>query len=409
MKGSGTTIMVRELHEIQGKSISEIARELGMSRATVRKYLKEGQIPDKRLGGKRGSKLDSYKPYIQELMDCGIYNSVVILERLEEKGFTGKLSILKEYLQPLRPPQVKEGPAVRRFESKPGCQVQMDWGICHYLNLHKRKCKVACFVMVLGYSRMRYIEFCQRCDLSSLLRCIVNAFEYFGGIPETLLTDHMKTVVNYSDSKETVWQEGFEHFASELGFVPKLCRVRRPQTKGKVERLVNYVKDNFMPGRKFTNLANLNSQAQNWMNKVNSQVHATTGECPCHLLKEEKLKPLPADGRHLAYRWVDRKVSQDGFVSYDGVKYGVNWRYSRTVLKVALLDGRILIMDDDGELIQEHAQWQRGRKYIFAKGQYDGLLLMEGQPKAKRYGQQISEVQVDVRDLNDYARMTGDY
>ena len=87
----------------------------------------------------------------------------------------------------------------------------------------------------------------------------------------------------------------------------------------------------------------------------------------------------------------------------------MNWRYSRTVLKVALLDGRILIMDDDGELIQEHAQWQRGRKYIFAKGQYDGLLLMEGQPKAKRYGQQISEVQVDVRDLNDYTRMTGAY
>lgn len=98
-----------------------------MSRATVRKYLKEGHVPDKRIGSKRGSKLDPYKPYIQELMDSGIYNAVVILDRIIEKGFTGKLSILKEYIQPLRPPQVKEGPAVRRFETKPGCQVQMDW------------------------------------------------------------------------------------------------------------------------------------------------------------------------------------------------------------------------------------------------------------------------------------------
>lgn len=263
--------------------------------------------------------------------------------------------------------------------------------------------------MILGYSRMRYIEFCQRCDLPSLLCCIVNAFEYFGGVPATLLTDHMRTVVDYSDAKETVWQEGFERFASELGFVPKLCRVRRPQTKGKVERLVNYVKNNFIPGREFSSLADLNRQAKRWMEKVNSQVHATTGECPCHLLPEEKLNPLPLDGRHLAYRWVMRKVSQDGFVSYDGIKYGVNWRYSRQVLNVALLDGKIMIADLDGELIQEHPQWEGGRKYMYAKGQYDGLVLMEGHPKARPYGRQIPDVQVETRSLSDYADVVGGY
>lgn len=131
--------MVRELHEMQGKSISEIARELGMSRSTVRKYLREGQVPDKRIGSKRSSKLDPYKPYIQELLEAGIYNSVVILERILEKGYDGKLSILKKYLQPHRPVQVTEGPAVRRYETKPGCQVQMDWGLCSYLDLRKRK------------------------------------------------------------------------------------------------------------------------------------------------------------------------------------------------------------------------------------------------------------------------------
>lgn len=409
MKGSGITIMVRELHEMQGKSISEIARELGMSRATVRKYLKQGHVPDKRIGSKRGSKLDPYKPFIQELMEMGIYNSVVILDRIQEKGFDGKLSILKEYLHPLRPVQVTEGAAVRRYESKPGCQVQMDWGICNYLDTRKRKRKVACFVMILGHSRTRYIEFCQCCDLANLLRCIVNAFVYFGGVPETLLTDHMKTVVNHSDPHETVWQEGFEHFASELGFVPKLCRVRRPQTKGKVERLVHFVKNNFMPGREFTHTADLNRQARAWCDKVNSQVHETTGEKPFDLLLEEKLKPLPGDGRHLAYRWMDRKASSDGFVSYDGIKYGVNWRYSRQLLKVALLDGKIMITTRDGELIQEHPQWERGRKYMLAKGQYDGLFEMEGQPKAKAYGYQISEVQVAVRDLRDYAQYAGGF
>lgn len=100
---------------------------------------------------------------------------------------------------------------------------------------------------------------------------------------------------------------------------------------------------------------------------------------------------------------MERKASSDGFVSYDGIKYGVNWRYSRQLLKVALLDGKIKITSRDGELIQEHPQWEHGRKYILAKGQYDGLIEMEGQPKAKPYGYQISEVQVAVRDLRDYA------
>lgn len=132
-----------------------------------------------------------------------IYNSVVILDRITEKRFYGKLSILKDYLQLLRPVQVTEGVAVQRYESKPGSQVQMDWGICNYLGTRKRKRKVACFVMILGHSRTRYIDFCPCCDLAHILHCIVNAFMCFGGVPETLLTDRMKTVVNHTDPHET--------------------------------------------------------------------------------------------------------------------------------------------------------------------------------------------------------------
>src|SRR5450830_808222 len=129
MKERGIAIMVREQVKLQDKSISQVARELNMSRNTVKKYLEEGEQEDRRTGTKRPSKLDPYKAEIEMLMSLGVYNAAAIYERLLEKGFDGKITILKDYLKPLRPVTVKEGPAVRRYETKPGSQVQMDWGI----------------------------------------------------------------------------------------------------------------------------------------------------------------------------------------------------------------------------------------------------------------------------------------
>lgn len=175
----------------------------------------------------------------------GIYNSVVILDCIKEKGFDGKLSILKDYLQPLRPVQVTEGAAVRRYESKPGSQVQMDWGICNYLDTRKRKRKVACFVMILGYSRTRYIEFCPCCDLAHLLRCIVNAFMYFGGVPEILLTDHtslgLETSSEYLDAclnHATKQKNTYVTFLEELLEAEQLARQQRSyETRLKLSHL----------------------------------------------------------------------------------------------------------------------------------------------------------------------------
>lgn len=353
--------------------------------------------------------MDAYKDDIQELMSLGIYNAVVIYERIVEKGFDGKILILKDYLKPLRPVTMKEGPAVRRYETKAGSQVQMDWGICKYLDPCNRIRKVACFVMVLGFSRTRYIEFCKRCDLGSLLRCCVNAFEYFGGVPDILLTDHMKTVITQVDHGQAVWQEGFQRFATDLDFVPKVCRVRRPQTKGKVEQLVQYVKRNFMPGRTFVDLDDLNAQARRWMAIVNNKTHGTTGQIPLFQLSLEGLKALPQDGRHLEYTWEYRKVSNDGFVSYDGVRYGVKWLYCGQVLKVKQVKQKIYLENYEGEIVQTHDICRTSRKYVYALGQYDGLLLAEGQAKPPAYGRQIGPAEVAIRNLTDYAAFAGGF
>lgn len=114
--------------------------------------------------------------------------------------------------------------------------------------------------MILSHSRAKYIEFTSRAD-KSLERCILNACECFGGVPETILTDNMKTVVDHRENGRAVFNKEFEDFAAQLGFIPFVCRPYRPQTKGKVKRLVGFVKHNFLEGRSFTDIEDLNRQA----------------------------------------------------------------------------------------------------------------------------------------------------
>lgn len=402
MKESGTYIMMQDLSILQGKNISEIAREMGMSRTTVRQLLKNGHHPHASIGKPRASKLDLYKPYIQELIKQGIYNASVIEERIQAIGYEGSITILKEFIAPLRPPAIHLVPAAQRYETKPGKQAQMDWGYMDYRDLTGKIRKVACFVMILGYSRTRYIEFSRRCDEASLLRCMINAFEYFGGIPDVVLTDRMKTVIVSVDNGKPVWQETFKQFATDMNFIPKVCRVKRPETKGKVERLVEYVRENFIPGRSFVDFGDLQVQARAWCDHVNAKAHGTTGEPPLELLKVEPLRSMPHESICRRYRWESRKVSRDGFVSYNGALYGVNWRHSCKQVRVYQNGVDIMIVDNDGEILQTHSVCHKSRKHVYAKDQYVGLQANNGIPHTRSCATQLAADDVEVRSLEVY-------
>lgn len=216
----------------KGKSAYAISKELGISKNTAKKYMNQPKAEHGLKGRTKSSKLDPFKPQINEMIENGIFNCVVIFERLKDMGYTGGITIIKDYVKPFRP--ARNAPAVRRYETPPGKQAQMDWGIAHYIDEKGVIHKTPVFTMILGNSRCKYVEFTKRCDIYSLLRCMVNAFEYFGGVPKVVLTDRMKTVINGSDAGKPIWNSRFEDFAADMGFVPKVCRVKRPQTKGKV-------------------------------------------------------------------------------------------------------------------------------------------------------------------------------
>jgi hypothetical protein len=210
----------------------------------------------------------------------------------------------------------------------------------------------------------------------------------------------MKTVIIRRESGRPIWNTSFEDFSIDMGFIPKVCAPRRPQTKGKVERLVGYVKDNFLPGRRFEDLSDLNRQAVQWCHETDRRTHGTTGKIPAEELSKEPLLPLPPQEIMDKYRWESRSITRDGFVSFDGVRYGVPWQYSGRLVQVRLCAGHVEIYLDS-TLIAKHKAMYSGGKIVWLAGQYSGLSEKGGVPLPNSFARQTA-TQVEVRDLSEY-------
>ena len=237
---------IRSLHK-EGHSIKAIARYTGRSRNTVRRVLREaGPTPFKK--PERHSRLDPFKTYLRERWEsCGL-SAVRLLPEIQAMGYTGSISTLRRYVLSLKPERERLRKLTVRFETPPGKQAQADWAYGgRFPDPAGRSFPVYVFVLVLSFSRMLYIEFTSSMKLPALVRCHQNAFQFFGGWTQEILYDNMKQVrLGPSDLNPQ-----FADFARHYGFAVKTHRIRRPRTKGKVERMVHYVKDAFLNERSF--------------------------------------------------------------------------------------------------------------------------------------------------------------
>lgn len=182
---------------------------------------------------------------------------------------------------------------VVRFETAPGLQAQADWSELGRHRIGDDLLAVHLFVMILGYSRVMFARATTSADTDSFLGCHVDAFESFGGMPAEVLYDNAKVVVISRGRDRIRFNPAFLDFAGRYGFAPRLCRPYRARTKGKVERIIGYVKDRFLVGRTFTGIDDLNEQLAFWVeSKANRRIHASTGERPCDRLMREKLVPF---------------------------------------------------------------------------------------------------------------------
>ena len=254
-----------EIHRLKDLGWKErrIARELRVGRTTVKKYLEN---PDQNFAKSkpRPSKLDPYRELIDQLLEQDpLVKAPVILQRLQQRGFDGKITILRDYLQKIRG-RIKYREPFIRFESPPGEQMQIDWGHFGTLSYGQSKRKLYALAVIESYSRMSYVEFNHSQKQEALHQSLLNAFKFFEGSPEQIVVDNMLTAVIERQGSLIRFNEAFLDFLRPFKIVPVACNIRSPQEKGKIENFIKYLRQNFWPLRSFADLEDVQTQLVEW-------------------------------------------------------------------------------------------------------------------------------------------------
>lgn len=348
-------------HAANGWSKKKIAEKFNVDRKTVRKILNNEQYNGYKPRPHQDKLLDSWQEFIEQRAPQVGFNATKLHLELMAKGFAGSYSLVKQAVRPLRTMFAAAEKAFMRFETPAGKQAQVDWGSSKVL-LGGKEIRVHIFVMVLGYSRALYVEFTLDEKLDTLLNCHQNAFIWFGGCPDEILYDNMKTVVLDRSGGQINFHAGFLDYARLHGFTPRACQPARPQTKGKVESGVRYVKRSFLPGENFETLEHLNNQICRWIREVaDVRIHGTTHRKPVELFPEENLRPY--NPQALADKIIRRIAAKDCLVSFRSNRYTVPWQYAGKEVDIKTLDSGKLQVLYAGNVIAEHDQ-KEGRYQI---------------------------------------------
>jgi transposase len=284
----------------QGLSKTAIAERIGISRRCIYKWIAHGDLdrdldPTAIRYPRRTTRLDPYHALIRQRLETfPELTAVRLFDEVRAAGYPGSLTQLKVFVRQVRPVPPPE--AVIRFETPPGQQGQVDFAEVR-LPWGKR----FALMVVLGYSRLLWLQFYPRQTMRTLMTGLEAAFAAFGGVPREALFDQLKAVI-LEDRRpaggKVLENPEFLRFAAHWGFRIRACRPNRAQTKGKVERPIRYVRQSFLYGRAFAGDADLNAQALHWLTTVaNVRTHGTTGEPPAARFERDErlaLQPLAA-------------------------------------------------------------------------------------------------------------------
>jgi transposase len=354
MLKKGDWMDIRTLVE-KGMYQKDIAEQLGVHPRTVRRALQRGGPPSGDRPNARHSKLDPFKGFIDELLHQDVWNVMVIFRELQERGYTGGETIVRDYVRPKRP--LKESRATVRFETPPGRQLQHDWGE-KVVMVGGRPQKVHFNVNTLGFSRRFHFWCTDKNDAEHTYEGIIRSFEHFGGVANEVLVDNQKSAVIAHRIGEAVrFNDRFCDLAGLYGFTPRACRPHRARTKGKDERMVGYIKHNFFVRyREFESFAHMNELALRWLaEEADGRLQGTVKEIVADRFLREApcLLPLPAVRYDTSYH-EDRIAWWDGYIDVAGNRYTVpdHLRGKRVNIRVSL-DGLLTVYDGE-TIVAEH-------------------------------------------------------
>ncbi len=296
---------------------------------------------------------------------------------------------------------------MRRFETPPGHQAQVDWGDVGTVEVEGKKHKLSGFVFTLGYSRAIFADVATDQSLPTFLRLHEEAFRQLGGVPQEILYDQVKTVVLDIDARgEIVWHPIFRDFARYWGFRPWLCHAYRPQTKGKVESGIRYLRSSFLCGRQASSVDDLRAQLRGWIAEVaNQRVHGTTYQVIYDAWQQEKLHLQPLAGR-AAYPYMPeqaRRVTRDAYIAYQTNRYSVPWLAAGQEVTVREIDGQVQIWRGGEQLAVHGLCTGRYQAITNPAHHVDIPFSQSGRPQGKaKVTIRADEPQVQVRSLAVY-------
>jgi len=398
-----------EIKELFNRGLSKkaIASKLGLDRKTVRKYLKgiEGMPRYRRSSSE--NILDPFREYVEKRVAQGCTNGMVLLREIKDRGYQGGYTILKDFIRPLR--KEYRWWVELRWEAPRGEYAQVDWGHFTARLPDGPPVRLYAFVFTLAYSRFMYVEWTKSRNLEVFKRCHENAFAYVGGVPKCINYDRMKTVVLEGEEEGKVhFHPGFLDFARYYGFIPRLCPKNWPRGKGKVESGVKYVRRNFYQGlQSFTEVEDLNGSCRDWLNKVaNIRIHGTTGRIPLEMLPEEGLLSLQGKPTYPLHPVIQRTVSRDCLVSYQGCRYSVPNEWAGKGVWVRKVGEDRIAISAEGRIIAEHLLEPTLKRTILKEEHYASL---RGRPRLRENKWIPSMVpfnlEVEQRPLREYAAL----
>lgn len=328
-----------------GKGKKTIARELRISKTTVKRYWDQN-TPPAYTRDPQEKMLDPYAPQIKEMIDQKFIGTR-IFHLLGQMGYTGSITSLYRYLKHSRGHNEQAAKTTIHFETPPGKQMQYDWTEW-LLPVRGVPVKVYFHQAILSYSRYKFATFSLDIATDTIIRVLRQALEAFGGVPEEIVIDNPKQMVISHSRQGTIrYQDDFLAFLGVYAIKPDPCMPYRARTKGKVENPFYYLKEHFLRGLEVADLGELDGLLAQFMEHYNQRPHSTTGQAPVVRWRQENLASLP-QAAPLSYKLEPRLVSWDGYVNVDGNRYPVALAFAGQDLWVERVMGRWLQIKDAG-------------------------------------------------------------
>lgn len=393
-----------------GMGVKAIAREMGCSKNTVRRYLRAGGwLPYK--APERARSLTGLEAWLEERLRRHEGNADVIRQELErEHGIAVSLRTVERAVAPFRRELRAAQVATVRFETAPGEQLQVDFGE-RSVKIGGEVTKVHLFVATLGYSRRPYVAVFTHQRQAAWIDGIEGAFRHFGGVTRELLLDNAKSLVKLHNpqTREVQFNERFHAFCRHWHVVPKACAPYRARTKGKDERGVGYVKRNAIAGRHFESMAALESHLAWWMREVaDRRVHGTTAEVPLERFNRDEaqaLRPLAGRGGFHPIRECVRRVHSDACIEVETNRYSVPWRLIGETVTVLVTEQ--IRIQHAGVEVAAHVRLAGQRRKSLQREHLLGIVGAERRPLPSEAEIAAPQPAALLRPLHEYETIVG--